>query len=373
MTVDGKAVTVGHPHPGKIKSAYFYIHIDINETAAIRRFEFVDGVQPQAQDADALAQAVAEMNSPNRQTRQGAMDQLLRSDPKLRTAAVLKAMEALLAEADGGVRNNAIRVLGIWGNKESVPALLAAIDHENVETRRAALEALGKCRDPRAVDAVARHLANAPERGSASKALQFMGPMAERAVIPYLGVKDWGLAAEACQILRIIGAKDSVVPMVALVKSDRSFLFRSSAEEAAECVMGRAELRQNKDLVPALVNQLENGPADKRKGVLEALGRSRDPRALEALAKCFANGPDRGNTVKPLQYMGPMAESAVLPYLKEKDWGTASDACQVLRVVGAKDSIAPLEELVKSDRSFLFRSSAEEALECVKGRAEPQR
>jgi len=63
----------------------------------------------------------------------------------------------------------------------------------------------------------------------------------------------------------------------------------------------------------------------------------------------------------------------VLPYLKEKDWGTASDACQVLRVVGAKDSIAPLEELVKSDRSFLFRSSAEEALECVKGRAEPQR
>jgi HEAT repeat protein len=241
-----------------------------------------------------------------------------------------------------------------------------------VDTRRAALEALGKCRDPRTANAIAKHLANGQERGSASKALQFMGPMAESAVIPYLGAKDWGVAAEACQVLRVIGAKDSVVPIVALVKSDRSFLFRSTAQEAADCVIGRADLAPNKDLVPALLNQLDNGPADKRKGVLEALGRSRDPRALEALAKCFANAPDRSNAVKALQYMGPLAESAVLPFLKEKDAGAASEACQVLRIIGSKESIAPLQELLQSDRSFLFRSSAEEALECVKGRAEPR-
>jgi hypothetical protein len=46
MTVDGKSVSVGHPHPGKIKSAYFYMHIGINDTAAIRRFEFVEGSRP---------------------------------------------------------------------------------------------------------------------------------------------------------------------------------------------------------------------------------------------------------------------------------------------------------------------------------------
>jgi regulation of enolase protein 1 (concanavalin A-like superfamily) len=41
MTVDGKVATVGHPHPGKLQSAFFYLHIGTGDTAAIRRFEFV--------------------------------------------------------------------------------------------------------------------------------------------------------------------------------------------------------------------------------------------------------------------------------------------------------------------------------------------
>jgi hypothetical protein len=44
--VDGKAARVDHPHPGKLKNAFFYIHIGINDTAAIRRFEYVEGGKP---------------------------------------------------------------------------------------------------------------------------------------------------------------------------------------------------------------------------------------------------------------------------------------------------------------------------------------
>ena len=46
------------------------------------------------------------------------------------------------------------------------------------------------------------------DRTSAAKALQDMGPVAEKAVVPYLSSPDWVVRGEACKILAKIGTKN---------------------------------------------------------------------------------------------------------------------------------------------------------------------
>jgi HEAT repeats len=191
-------------------------------------------------DSDPLARLFADLKSANGFTRDAAVSKLMVCDAKQRSPEAAKALVAMMGEKDAGVRISAIRLTGIWGNKESVPDLIKLVDSEQADTRGAAILALGRCRDPKTIEIIAKKFAG-PDRGMASKALQAMGPAAESAVIPFLKDKDFQVAAEACNVLKVIGSKDSVGPLQELLVDQKSFLFRSAVEDALDCAKGRAE------------------------------------------------------------------------------------------------------------------------------------
>jgi len=132
----------------------------------------------------------------------------------------------------------AARVLGIWGTKEVVPFLLETLKSKNVLARTEAIKSLGKLKDPRAAEALARRLAPIQHRMAASEALIAIGPEAEKTVLPYLKSEDVFVRHEVCKILEAIGTHKSVAPLRAAL-ADSNGLVRLAAQNALTAVQER--------------------------------------------------------------------------------------------------------------------------------------
>ena len=65
--------------------------------------------------------------------------------------------------------------------------------------------------------------------------------------------------------------------------------------------------------------------------------------------------------------IGPDAEDAVLPLLKEKHYETRRQACNVLKQIGTKKSVEALRELMLSPEQSV-NSSAAEAVRAIMAR-----
>jgi HEAT repeat protein len=74
-------------------------------------------------------------------------------------------------------------------------------------------------------------------RESAVKALQDMGPMAEKEVLPFLGNKDPTIRGDAIRILKEIGTQQSVPALQALASDP---LTGKPAQEAIAAIQARS-------------------------------------------------------------------------------------------------------------------------------------
>src|SRR5260370_37599418 len=104
--------------------------------------------------------------------------------------------------------------------------------------RHLGMEALGRLKDERGVAPIAQRLTSVHDRSYASKALQAMGPMAEKEVAKYLEDKDAGVQREACKILKVIGTKASI-PALETASKNRNRTTASSARDALNAVKAR--------------------------------------------------------------------------------------------------------------------------------------
>jgi HEAT repeat protein len=193
----------------------------------------VEGPPP---NADPVTQALFELKSPNSHRRADAARRLAEMVPDNRRADVARALEPLLNDPEFFTRDAVNKALGVWGSKENVPALLLALNHEH--TRGSAIEALGRLKDERAVEPLAQLLENFFARHPASEALRAMGPMAEKAVIKRLHHHDGGVRGEAIAILKVIGTRESLPALKAVVNEQDFFLTRP-AEEAIRAIEAR--------------------------------------------------------------------------------------------------------------------------------------
>jgi hypothetical protein len=141
--------------------------------------------------------------------------------------------KALANVQDGAARN----VVKKWAGKDSVPDLINLLDHNDGGVRHMALETLGKLKDERSVAPVALRLG--PDREHASKALQAMGPMAERGVIPYLKDGDAGVRRESCMVLKRIGGPASIDALQTLQSTERDNGVKTAARDAIGTIQGR--------------------------------------------------------------------------------------------------------------------------------------
>ncbi len=193
---------------------------------------------PPASDAD-LDKALAELK--NKSLRKAAAERLTTMKVnEARQAEIARALEPLLDSDDQFVSVSGAKALAVWGVKDSIPALVKALEDENVFLRDEVLAALGKLPDDAAAEACVKYLRVQSARGAASKALKDMGPTAEKDVLGALKDPDWTVRAEACDILGVIGGKSSIAPLQERAKNTKDGLVATKAKSALSEIGNRA-------------------------------------------------------------------------------------------------------------------------------------
>jgi HEAT repeat protein len=117
--------------------------------------------------------------------------------------------------------------------------------------------------------------------------------------------------------------------------------------------------------VPTLLGALHDSNVLVRQGAIKGLGRIKDERAIEPLAELLSDFSVRGEASRALQGFGAAAESAVWPFLQDKDFFLRTEACAILQAIGTKKSAAELRKAM-NDPSIKFH--AEQALQAASRR-----
>jgi predicted Zn finger-like uncharacterized protein len=123
-----------------------------------------------------------------------------------------------------------------------------------------------------------------------------------------------------------------------------------------------------KEAVPALLKMLDDPFPFVRQATIEALGKLGDDRAAGPLAQRLAPDQDRLFASKALQALGPPAEPAVIPCLRNPLAAVRREACNILRVIGTRQCQADLEQLAAEDKDGLVRAAAKAALTAINTR-----
>jgi HEAT repeat protein len=122
--------------------------------------------------------------------------------------------------------------MGAWGTKDDVPKLVKLLDQLDSLIRMAAIEALGKIKDPASAEALAPLLANQSDQHNAARALEALGEIAEPAVIKMLHHADKQVRYHACKTLGKVGGKRSVAAIKKQLRAERDNFARLGAEGA---------------------------------------------------------------------------------------------------------------------------------------------
>lgn len=196
-------------------------------------------------NADALTKAIHHLKSPNSWRRSEAARSLKKMAPNERRSEVAQALhDALEKEARGQdlstfTRQEIVEALAVWGNKDSVPALLNALkdlpEHDPF-TRQAIFRLLARFKDERACEPLAHYLEDFATSHDAAEALKSMGSIAEKAVLKRLQHPDASVRREVCELLQVIGTKESIP---ALEKVAAKGTFAGEAREAIQAIKTR--------------------------------------------------------------------------------------------------------------------------------------
>lgn len=134
----------------------------------------------------------------------------------------------------------------------------------------------------------------------------------------------------------------------------------------------------DRDNVPALIRLLQSDPGgfegdECRHRATDMIVRLKDARGAAAIARNFKHPFEHEQTRRALEALGPDAESAVFPYLKDADWGVRVEACRTLRRIGTRRALPELEAALEGTKAMYggYRSVAEaaqEAIDAIKAR-----
>jgi len=123
-----------------------------------------------------------------------------------------------------------------------------------------------------------------------------------------------------------------------------------------------------KDGVPTLLKLLRHSNLPTRRAAMDTLANLKDERAVEPIAERLTEIHDLHIASKALQAMGSMAELAVSKYLGNPEFTTRLEACKILKVIGTKASVRPLQAVAVNRNDFVVAKAAEEALTAISAR-----
>jgi HEAT repeat protein len=284
----------------------------------------VEGPPP---DADSVTKALFNLawnHGGDRPAR--GLEELKKIPPNDRRAEVAKALETCLAgEADLWRRALAVEVLGFWGSKDNLPALVRASQDKEGPVRQNAVRALARFPDETALEALGACLAT--ERFAAKDALKAAGPAAEKVLLKYLESPTDHVRQDVCELLESSGSKACVPAMIRALKEE--------------------SLRRS---VLKVLTRLKASAAD----------------AAEPVARMLGDFFIRREVVEALKAFGPGAEKAVLGQLAHTDAGVRQEACRILKEIGTAKSLQSLALLAQQDPGS--RDAAVEAIQAIQAR-----
>jgi HEAT repeat protein len=112
-----------------------------------------------------------------------------------------------------------------------------------------------------------------------------------------------------------------------------------------------------KENLPALIDLLADSFSDKSK-IINRLAEFKDERAIKPLADALKNPSTRKTAADALKGFGPKAEDDVIPLLQDRRFAIKQSACDVLKVIGTKKSIAPLQALANERSAIVAKASS---------------
>jgi predicted Zn finger-like uncharacterized protein len=315
-----------------------------------------------------------------------------------RRKEVVDALQPLLTDGTPGVRLNGLKALAIWGTPENVPAIIRAVDDDSNEVRQTAIQTLVRLKDPRGAEAIAGRLTNFFDRDLATRALQDMGPAAEKVVVRFYHHKDQDVRECARRLLQDYNTAPSVI-----MEQTASSLKAPEKEARINCadwlaqqtpveanrktitasletllndtdhdvrIAGLKALKKwaSKDNVPALIEVLRDDEftpwaGEMRKLAMQTLGELKDERGAPAVTARLLSVFEREEAARALIAMGPLAEKTVMTGLTNNDAAVRKLVCTILAEIGTKTSSGRLRRMSRSDPD---RNVAEVALIAAK-------
>lgn len=155
-----------------------------------------------------------------------------------RQEAVLKVLEKMVKDKDHSRRKQGIDALGTWARPESVPLVINCLQDPALLVKYAAIDTLGKLKDERAAEPLAKLVPEPGLRTQAVKALQSLGAKAEKAVQGLLKHSATDVRLEGCRLLKEFGTVDSL-PALQSASKDADKAVAASAREAETAISKR--------------------------------------------------------------------------------------------------------------------------------------
>ncbi len=188
------------------------------------------------------AQALEDLKSPDQAVRTRATRRIAATPPiEERRADVVSRLELAMNDQSPEARNAAVKGLGRWGGKKTIPTLAGRLQAQGFDPgmHAAVIEALGEFKDDEAAAAIAKRLADVFDRPKATQALKAMdAPVAEKAILPLLKDTNVFTRVEAVKVLADVGGSDSIAPLEQLF-NDNNVFYSGPAAEALAAVKAR--------------------------------------------------------------------------------------------------------------------------------------
>jgi HEAT repeat protein len=188
--------------------------------------------KPPIWEVDRVTQALSDLQSSDIFKRGDALEQLLRLEPTERKDDVVKAIEPLTNDRDNNVRTKAIQIYGAWAGKDAVIKLIGFLSDQDLATREAAIKALGKTKDERAIAPLAARLPDFFDRRHVVTVLKDFGVKAQVEVSKYCTHNDGGVRQEATKLLGAIGDKEAIPALQKLINQRQDRALSTVATQA---------------------------------------------------------------------------------------------------------------------------------------------
>lgn len=207
--------------------------------------------------------------------------------------------------------------------------LVLALRHRDAGVQYEAAEALGLLREPSAVPSLMAALTGdrySGVRWKAAEALARIGAPAVEPLIQALGHQDEDVRWKAAIALGEIADMRAVPPLIALLGDDDRFV-----QSRASYALGQF----GNEGIPPLKVALESPSPDIRRGSARALGRIRDPQAMDALL-CRLGDPDdsvRAAALEALTALGDDAYPRIIAHIRGSAPPERARALQSIREI----------------------------------------